>query len=220
MPRVVLLWLVFFSLTTLQAQVTASASGSEGSGYPALQAAGFQLESPDCVHTGFGPHVTQAFDDELQRNVFVFHGHVDEDNDRWRADPREQAYFEWGKSGGADYGAYVDWLGTSTTEASAPGEGSALPDDLIGVEQDPSSVSAGHALSATLRAFPNPTDNRIWVVTERPGDYQVQLFDAVGRAATAAVGFSGAPFSTWPAAPPVCTILSCGPRGGKSPTVK
>jgi chitodextrinase len=30
----------------------------------------------------FGSHVTQAFDAELDRNVFVFHSHIEEDNDR------------------------------------------------------------------------------------------------------------------------------------------
>jgi chitodextrinase len=64
------------------AQVTATANAASGSGYPALIAGGFQIEDPDCVHPGFGAHITQAFDQELARNVFVFHSHIEEDNDR------------------------------------------------------------------------------------------------------------------------------------------
>ncbi len=39
-------------------------------------------ETPDCSHPAFGPHITQAFDNALARNVFVFHIHVTPDNDR------------------------------------------------------------------------------------------------------------------------------------------
>ncbi|NJC26884.1 T9SS type A sorting domain-containing protein [Neolewinella antarctica] len=69
-------------LASLNAQVTSTASSGSGSGYPALLASGFQIEDPDCVHQDFGPHVTQTFDAELDRNVFVFHSHIAEDNDR------------------------------------------------------------------------------------------------------------------------------------------
>ncbi|OAV43127.1 T9SS type A sorting domain-containing protein [Lewinella sp. 4G2] len=80
-------YLVFLSLFLLGAcplfaQVTSTASGDSGSGYPALISSGFQIEDPDCVHTDFGPHVTQQYDAELDRNVFVFHSHIEEDNDR------------------------------------------------------------------------------------------------------------------------------------------
>ncbi len=76
--------LLFLSLlcTCVRAQVTSNATAGSGSGYPALTASGFEIEDPDCVHTDFGPHVTQAFDAELDRNVFVFHSHIEEDNDR------------------------------------------------------------------------------------------------------------------------------------------
>jgi chitodextrinase len=79
-----LLSLLLFSLlcTGVRAQVISTANADSGSGYPALMASGFELEDPDCVHTGFGPHITQAFDAELDRNVFVFHSHIAEDNDR------------------------------------------------------------------------------------------------------------------------------------------
>ncbi|WP_367391272.1 T9SS type A sorting domain-containing protein [Lewinella sp. LCG006] len=73
--------LCVFSLL-LRAQVNCSATASSGSGYPAFFAAGFDIENPDCEHTTFGPHITQVFDTELERNVFVFHSHIVEDNDR------------------------------------------------------------------------------------------------------------------------------------------
>ncbi len=73
--------LVLLSLCIF-AQITSSATGSSGSGYAAITNAGFDFESPDCVHQGFGAHITQIFDEELDRNVFVFHSHVVEDNDR------------------------------------------------------------------------------------------------------------------------------------------
>ena len=40
------------------------------------------IEVPDCNHQGFGKHITQAFDAELNKNVFLFHIHVTPDNDR------------------------------------------------------------------------------------------------------------------------------------------
>jgi hypothetical protein len=66
----------------VHAQATLSATASSGSAYPVISAAGFGNENPDCVHTSFGPHVTQAFDSDLGKNVFVFHSHIDADNDR------------------------------------------------------------------------------------------------------------------------------------------
>jgi hypothetical protein len=40
------------------------------------------VEVPDCNHAGFGRHITEAFDTELDKNVFLFHLHVSPDNDR------------------------------------------------------------------------------------------------------------------------------------------
>jgi hypothetical protein len=77
---------MLFLLCTLSsrvhAQATLSATASSGSAYPVISAAGFGNENPDCVHTSFGPHVTQAFDSDLGKNVFVFHSHIVDDNDR------------------------------------------------------------------------------------------------------------------------------------------
>jgi hypothetical protein len=64
------------------AQATLTATASSGSAYPVISAAGFGNENPDCIHTSFGPHVTQASDADLGKNVFVFHSHINDDNDR------------------------------------------------------------------------------------------------------------------------------------------
>lgn len=66
----------------VHAQATLTATASSGSAYPVISAAGFGNENPDCIHTSFGPHVTQAFDSDLGKNVFVFHSHIVDDNDR------------------------------------------------------------------------------------------------------------------------------------------
>lgn len=79
----ILLYLIGMCLcTSVYGQITCSATGDSGSGYPALETATFGIESPDCEHTSFGPHITQAFDTQLDRNVFVFHSHITADNDR------------------------------------------------------------------------------------------------------------------------------------------
>lgn len=77
-----LLLLLCMSFSRLHAQATLTATASSGSAYPVISAAGFGNENPDCIHTSFGPHVTQAFDSQLGKNVFVFHSHIVDDNDR------------------------------------------------------------------------------------------------------------------------------------------
>lgn len=80
--RIIYFTLFFLLFSGLNAQFRCVPSGDSGSGYPALSSAGFGIEDPDCVHSAFGPHVTQAYDELLDRNVFVFHSHIEEDNDR------------------------------------------------------------------------------------------------------------------------------------------
>jgi hypothetical protein len=41
-----------------------------------LAPGGNPIEVPDCSHPEFGPHITQAFDSDLGKYVFVFHIHV------------------------------------------------------------------------------------------------------------------------------------------------
>jgi hypothetical protein len=62
-------------------QVTLSADGP-GNTYALIESKGFGIESPDCGHTSFGPHVTEVFDNILGKNVFVFHSHATADDDR------------------------------------------------------------------------------------------------------------------------------------------
>ncbi|MDO7173926.1 T9SS type A sorting domain-containing protein [Mariniflexile sp. AS56] len=40
------------------------------------------IEAPDCSHTPFGRHIDEIFDAELNTNVFRFHIHATEDDDR------------------------------------------------------------------------------------------------------------------------------------------
>lgn len=40
------------------------------------------IESPDCSHIGFGRHIEEVWDADLGKNVFVFHIHVSNDDDR------------------------------------------------------------------------------------------------------------------------------------------
>ena len=51
---------------------------------------GASAETPDCAHPDFGPHITQAQDEELGKSVFVFHMHVTPDNDRCSAFDRQR----------------------------------------------------------------------------------------------------------------------------------
>jgi len=43
---------------------------------------GNAFETPDCSHRDFGPHITQVYDAILEKHVFRFHIHRDEDTDR------------------------------------------------------------------------------------------------------------------------------------------
>jgi len=42
---------------------------------------GTAVETPDCAHTSFGPHIRQQFDSTLKRDVFAFYIHVKPDSD-------------------------------------------------------------------------------------------------------------------------------------------
>lgn len=47
-----------------------------------LGGTGDVLETPDCAHGAFGPHIKQMFDADLKKFVFAFNIHVSPDNDR------------------------------------------------------------------------------------------------------------------------------------------
>jgi hypothetical protein len=84
---------------TLPAQVKLSATGS-GSAYSVISSKGFGNENPDCKHTSFGQHVTQANDGTLGRYVFVFHSHIDADDDRCTNDDRVRMEIKGGSGSG------------------------------------------------------------------------------------------------------------------------
>jgi hypothetical protein len=47
-----------------------------------LGGTGDVVEDPDCAHPAFGRHISEVFDNTLNKNVFVFTMHVTPDNDR------------------------------------------------------------------------------------------------------------------------------------------
>ena len=51
---------------------------------------GNPIEIPDCAHPEFGPHITQEWDDGLGKHSFVFHIHVEPDNDRCKTFDRQR----------------------------------------------------------------------------------------------------------------------------------
>jgi hypothetical protein len=82
--RLILLACLLLLAGTVPAQITLQANGP-GSTYELIDAqfgSGGSSEVPDCGHTSFGRHITETFDNDLGKNVFVFHIHADIDNDR------------------------------------------------------------------------------------------------------------------------------------------
>lgn len=79
---------IVFSLVFkgISSQVTLTADGV-GSTYELINTALANpgrdvVEVPDCGHTSFGRHIDEVFDTELNKNVFQFYAHVEQDNDR------------------------------------------------------------------------------------------------------------------------------------------
>lgn len=91
--------LLLFTENQLNAQVKLSASSS-GSAYSQISAKGFGNENPDCKHTSFGPHVTVTNDGTLGKYVFVFHSHIDADDDRCTNDDRVRMEIKGGSGSG------------------------------------------------------------------------------------------------------------------------
>jgi hypothetical protein len=88
--KTTLQFVIFFMMSQLftplyvHAQVTLQADGP-GNTYELIQSvlgSGTAGEVPDCGHPAFGRHITEVFDSQLNKNVFVFHIHVTPDNDR------------------------------------------------------------------------------------------------------------------------------------------
>jgi hypothetical protein len=57
----------------------------------------YGIEVPDCKH--MVPHMTEVMDDELKKNVFVFHAHVNQDDDRCMNSDRQRTEIR-GRAGG------------------------------------------------------------------------------------------------------------------------
>jgi hypothetical protein len=72
------------------ARVLVTADGPDGMATYDILGQHFSIETPDCGHKV--PHVTEAYDDVLKKNVFVFHLHVKEalDDDRCGAKDRQR----------------------------------------------------------------------------------------------------------------------------------
>lgn len=66
----------------IHAQIKINPLTNIGSGYASITQGGLDYEDPDCVHKTFGPHITIEVDSLLKKPVFLFHSHINEDNDR------------------------------------------------------------------------------------------------------------------------------------------
>ena len=81
----IILSLFILSFSNLNAQLILNADGP-GNTYELITsklAPGYNpVEVPDCGHTNFERHIDEIFDSELNENVFRFHIHTSEDDDR------------------------------------------------------------------------------------------------------------------------------------------
>ncbi|MFZ6011608.1 MAG: Ig-like domain-containing protein [Bacteroidota bacterium] len=83
MKKILLFLFALTIVSWLHAQVIVQADGP-GNTYELFNSkfGGTAVESPDCAHTSFGRHISEVWDNTLNKYVFVFHSHVAEDNDR------------------------------------------------------------------------------------------------------------------------------------------
>jgi hypothetical protein len=80
----------FLAAAPAQAKILVEADGPGGMDTYALLGQNFTTETPDCGH--HVPHITEAYDDVLKKNVFVFHLHVKAflDDDRCGSTDRQR----------------------------------------------------------------------------------------------------------------------------------
>lgn len=75
----------FFFAVNAKAQTVLEANGP-GNTYELINsvlAPGYNaVENPECVHPGFGRHIAEVFDTDINAYAFEFYAHVAEDNDR------------------------------------------------------------------------------------------------------------------------------------------
>lgn len=66
-----------------QAVLTADGPGNTYERINSVLAPGYDVvENPECAHPGFGRHIAEVFDTDINQYVFEFYAHVNEDNDR------------------------------------------------------------------------------------------------------------------------------------------
>ncbi len=83
-PLVLIFFITIFCSYFSKAQVVLNSDGP-GSTYELINgvlAPGYDaVEAPDLIHAGFGRHITEVFDADLNKNVFEFYSHLTPDND-------------------------------------------------------------------------------------------------------------------------------------------
>jgi hypothetical protein len=79
-------------LSQVSAEGTRLVADGPGNTYELINSVlgGTAYEVPDCAHTSFGRHITEAFDSQLNKNVFLFYIHPTPDNDRCQATDRQR----------------------------------------------------------------------------------------------------------------------------------
>ncbi|WP_405562201.1 T9SS type A sorting domain-containing protein [Polaribacter sp. Asnod6-C07] len=81
----------FSSPTFSQVTLTADGSGNTYELINSVLAPNYDVvEVPDCKHTTFGRHIDELFDADLNKNVFRFFAHANEDDDRCKNDDRQR----------------------------------------------------------------------------------------------------------------------------------
>lgn len=92
-PILSTIFAAFSIISTTQAQVTLSANGQDDT-YSlinnVLAPGATAVETPDCGHVEFGPHIDQVWDEAQDEYVFRFHIHVEPDNDRCKNFDRQR----------------------------------------------------------------------------------------------------------------------------------
>lgn len=85
MQKIILSLFLLAAPSLISAQTLLEADGP-GNTYELINsvfAPGYNVvEVPDCGHTTFGRHIEEVFDADLNKDVFVFHMHTAEDDDR------------------------------------------------------------------------------------------------------------------------------------------
>ncbi|SHJ15672.1 hypothetical protein SAMN04488096_10957 [Mesonia phycicola] len=93
MVKYITVLLIVFNVSFANSQTLLKANGAEDT-YQLinkhLSLNANVVETPDCIHTNFGEHITQEWDNELKEYVFVFHIHLNIDNDRCKKFDRQR----------------------------------------------------------------------------------------------------------------------------------